>query len=161
MRGYGEQVVTLHVGLKPELPLDHEHAVTNLATIVQYGRQIGITVALENLRRGPTSHPDTLLKWTTQTGAMITLDIGHATSNEHVLKGELTALDFVDAVADRLVEVHLYEKESDRHYAPQDMSVLGPIVDCLLQTRCRWWTIELNDYQDVLYTRQLLHEYVM
>ena len=161
MRDYGEQVITLHIGLKPGLSLDTEHVVRNLATIVQYGQQYGITVALENLRRGPTSHPDILLKWALQTGAMITLDVGHATSNEHVLKGELTALDFVDAVADRLIEVHMYEKETDRHYAPQDMRVLGPIVDRLLQTDCKWWTIELNDHQDVLFTRQLLHKYVM
>ena len=161
MRGYGEQIITLHIGLKPELPLDTEHVVRNLATIVQYGKQYGITVALENLRRGPTSHPDILRKWASQTDAMITLDVGHATSNEYVLRGELTALDFVDAVADRLIEVHMYEKESDRHYAPQDMSVLGPIVDRLLQTECTWWTIELNDYQDALFTRQLLQEYVM
>lgn len=160
MQGRGEQVITLHIGLQPDLPLDHQRAVDNLARITEYARQRGITVALENLRRGPTSHPDTLVNWASQAGTMITLDVGHATSNQYVLNGELAAPDFVDAVANRLVEVHIYEKESDRHYAPADMRVLGPIVDRLLQTACPWWTIELNAYEDVLSTRKLLQDYV-
>jgi sugar phosphate isomerase/epimerase len=160
MHGRGEQVITLHIGLKLDIPLDHGRAIENLARIAEYARQRGITVALENLRRGPTSHPDTLLHWASQAETMITLDVGHATSNQHVLNGELTAPDFVDAVADRLVEVHMYEKETDRHHAPHDMQVLGPIVDRLLHTSCSWWTIELNEYEDALSTRKLLHDYV-
>lgn len=160
LHGHGEQVITLHIGLIPDTPLDHARAVENLARIAEYARQRGITVALENLRRGPTSHPDTLLKWASQAKTMITLDVGHATSNQHVLTGELSAVDFVEAVAERLLEVHMYEKETDRHYAPSDMSVLGPIVDQLLHTDCRWWTIELNDYDDALRTRALLVNYI-
>jgi len=59
-------------------------------------------------------------------------------------------------VARRLVEVHFYESETDRHWAPSNMDILGPIVDRLIATHCRWWTIELEDTQDVLRTRQLL-----
>ncbi len=160
MQGRGEQIITLHIGLKPDLPLDHGRAIENLARIADYARQRGITIALENLRRGPTSHPDALIDWASQAETMITLDVGHATSNQHVVNGELTAQDFVDAVADRLVEVHMYERETDRHHAPKDMRVLGPIVDRLLHTDCRWWTIELNEYEDALTTRTLLHDYV-
>jgi len=86
---------------------------------------------------------------------MITLDIGHAVSCPRVQSGELTALDFVETVADRLLEVHLYERETDRHHPPQDMTVLGPIVDRLLATRCAWWTIELDDEAEALATRDL------
>ncbi|MBN1582525.1 MAG: sugar phosphate isomerase/epimerase, partial [Anaerolineae bacterium] len=64
--------------------------------------------------------------------------------------------DFVDLFADRLREVHMYERESDRHYPPRDMSVLGPIVDRLLGTPCDWWTLELDDYAEALATRTLL-----
>ena len=161
MQGRGEQVITLHIGLKPDMPLDHGRAVENLTRIAEYARRIGITVSLENLRRGPTSHPTTLLEWASKAGTMVTLDVGHATSNQHVLSGALPAVDFVDAVAERLVEVHMYEKETDQHYAPQDMSVLGAIVDRLLRTRCSWWTIELNEQDDALHTRNLLYDYVL
>ena len=40
------------------------------------------------------------------------------------------------------------------------MTILGPIVDRLLDTQCRWWTIELDDYDDALYTRALLLDYL-
>jgi sugar phosphate isomerase/epimerase len=160
MHGRGEQVITLHVGLSRQTPLDTGRVVANLSRLVERGRELGITVCLENLRRGPTSDPETVLAWARASGAMITLDVGHATSCQRVLEGELTALDFVEMFAERLCEAHMYERETDRHYPPQDMSVLGPIVERLLDTRCAWWTIELNDYAEALSTRRLLLEYL-
>jgi hypothetical protein len=62
----------------------------------------------------------------------------------------------IHLVAERLMEVHFYELETDRHWAPQNMDILGPVVDELITTGCRWWTIELEDTQDVLLTRKLL-----
>jgi hypothetical protein len=40
------------------------------------------------------------------------------------------------------------------------MEILGPIVDKLITTDCRWWTIELEDTRDVLLTRQLLVDHL-
>jgi len=113
-----------------------------------------------SLRRGPTSHPDNLVTWAHESGAMITLDIGHAVSCQCVQSGELTVLHFLEMVADRLCEAHIYERETDRHYPPQDMTILGPVVDRLLATRCTWWTIELDDYAEALGTRTLLLDYL-
>jgi sugar phosphate isomerase/epimerase len=160
LHGRGEQVITLHVGLDRQAPLDAGRVVANLSRLVERGRELGITVCLENLRRGPTSDPETVLQWARASGAMITLDVGHATSCQRVLDGELTALDFIELFADRLAEVHMYERETDRHDPPRDMRVLGPIVDRLLSTACRWWTVELNDYDEALLTRRLLLNYL-
>jgi sugar phosphate isomerase/epimerase len=160
IHGRGEQVITLHVGLNRQVPLDPGRVVANLARLVQHAAGLGITVCLENLRRGPTSAPETVVAWARQSGAMITLDVGHAVSCQRVQDGELTALNFVEMFADRLCEVHMYEREAGRHHPPQDMSVLGPIVDQLLTTRCAWWTIELNDYDEALTTRRLLLDYL-
>ncbi len=160
IQGRGEQVMTLHVGLKHKDPIDPGRAVENLSRLVQHARNLGITVCLENLRRGPTSHPETVAAWARASGASITLDIGHATSCQRVQRGELTALDFVEMFADRLCEVHVYEREADRHYPPPDMTVLAPIVDRLLATQCTWWTIELDDYSEALSTRSLLLNYL-
>ncbi len=158
--GRGEQVITLHVGLDRQAPLDAGRVVANLSRLVERGQELGVTVCLENLRRGPTSDPETVLEWARASGAMITLDVGHATSCRRVMDGELTALDVVEKFADRLWEVHMYEREADRHYPPQDMCVLGPIVDRLLSTACRWWTVELNNYDEALLTRRLLLNYL-
>lgn len=160
MRGRGEQVITLHIGLNPQDTIDPGRAIENLSRLVAHARDRGITVCLENLRRGPTSDPTTVLAWAKASGAMITLDIGHAVSCQRVKSGEMTALDFVEMVAERLWEVHLYERETDRHYPPRDMTILGPIVDHLLTTRCYWWAIELDDTAEALATRALLLDYL-
>ena len=160
IRDRGEQVITFHVGLKRGDPVDAGRVIENLSRLVEHARGLGITVCLENLRRGPTSHPENLSAWAEASGAMITLDIGHVVSCQRVRSGELTALDFLESVADRLYEVHMYEREEGRHYPPQDMTVLGPIVDRLLVTQCAWWTIELDEYSEALATRALLLDHM-
>jgi sugar phosphate isomerase/epimerase len=160
IQGRGEQVITLHVGVDPGVPLDLDRVVENLSRLVSCGRELGITICLENLRRGPTADPETVVEWARASGAMITLDVGHAVSCRRVQDGDLTPLDFVDAFADRLYEVHMYEREADRHYPPEDMRVLGPIVDRLMATSCTWWTIELDNCAEAVTTRSLLVGYL-
>jgi sugar phosphate isomerase/epimerase len=160
IRGRGEQVITFHVGLHRKDPIDPGRVAENLRRLVECARDLGITVCLENLRRGPTSHPENVVAWARASGAMITLDIGHAVSCPRVQSGELTALDFLEMVADWLFEVHMYERETDRHRPPRDMTILGPIVDRLLATQCTWWTIELDDCAEALATRSLLLNYL-
>jgi sugar phosphate isomerase/epimerase len=160
MPGRGEPVITVHIGLRRQDPLDAGRAVEHLARLVERGRQLGVTVCLENLRQGPTSDPETVVEWAAASGAMLTLDVGHAVSSRRVREGELGPLDFVEAFAPRLTEVHIYEKETDRHYPPRDLALLGPIVDRLIGTQCRWWTIELEGYDEALATRALLLDYL-
>lgn len=160
MPGRGEPVITVHVGLRHQDPIDPGRALDHLARLVERGRQLGITVCLENLRQGLTSDPETVVAWAAASGAMITLDVGHAISSRRVLEGALSPLDFVEAFASRLAEVHIYERETDRHHPPRDMTLLGPIVDRLIETQCSWWTIELDDYAEALATRALLLNYL-
>ena len=160
MRGLGEQVITFHVGLSSKVPIDTTRAIENLTRVVEYGWGLGITVCLENLRRGPTSDPRNVIRWAEASGAMTTLDIGHAMESEIVKSGEMAILDFVEVMAPRLQEVHMYERETDRHHPPKDMRALGPIVDRLINTECDWWTIELDEYDEALETRRLLLGYL-
>ena len=160
MHGRGEQVITFHVGLSSKTPIDPYRAVENLTRVVEYGRDLGITVCLENLRRGPTSDPRRVIEWAEASGAMTTFDVGHAVSSEIVKSGEMTVLEFLDIMSERLHEVHMYEHETDRHHPPGDTSIVGPIIDRLLQTDCNWWTIELDDYVEALATRKLLLDYL-
>ena len=159
MQGVGEPLMTVHVGLDRTLPLDHHRVVKNLTRLSEYGKKIGVAVNLENLRRGPTANPETLLDWARRSGAGITLDIGHAVSRQCVCNKTISVETIIDLAAERLVEVHFYASETDRHWAPRNMDILGPIADKLITTDCRWWTIELEDTQDVLFTRGLLIDY--
>lgn len=161
MTGLGEQVMTVHVGLLPDIGLDHNRVLQSLSRLVDYAAKRAITISLENLRFGPTSNPETMLKWTAESGASITLDVGHAVSCDRVRNGELSVAQIIEMFRHNLAEVHFYESETDTHHAPKDMAILGPIVDSLLETACRWWTIELNSYDDVLNTRNLISKYLV
>lgn len=162
MDGWGEPVLTIHIGLNPEYEILPDRAIANMERLVEYARGLGITICLENLRKGLTSHPENVLDWAERTGASITLDIGHANSCERVQKGDLTVMDYIDMFGERILEVHMYESENDLdgHRPPSDMTILGPIIDRLLETRCRWWTIELERYDDIDFTRGLVEDYL-
>jgi sugar phosphate isomerase/epimerase len=160
IHGKGEQVLTVHIGLDPQMPIDPDMAIRNLGNLVDYGNSLGITVCLENLRRGITSNPQTVADWAKETGAMITFDIGHAVSCARVQNGTLTALTFLETLSSRLYEVHLYGSESDRHYPPKGIEAIRDLLDRCLDTDCVWWTIELDDYNEALYTRDLVLKYL-
>lgn len=157
---YGENIMTVHVGLPPFGALDYNRVEENLSRLVEYAEKRGVTICLENLRRGPTSNPEIVVEWAQKSGSSITMDIGHAVSCERVQQGELTVPEIVKLFSPLLKEVHFYESETDTHHAPEDMTILGPIVDELVETDCKWWTIELNDYDEILNTRKLVQEYL-
>jgi sugar phosphate isomerase/epimerase len=155
---YPAAVITCHIGLTRGRRIDGHRAVANLGALVDYAAARGVEIALENLKHGPTAVPEKHLGWATQAGAQITLDLGHALSADAA--SGLGMDDYIDAVADRLVEVHYYESETDRHNAPADMRILGPVVDRLIQTDCRWWTIELEDLAEMATTRRMALNYL-
>lgn len=159
--GMGEQVMTVHIGLVPHIELNYEYIVRNLCQLVEYADKKGVKICLENLRTGLTSNPETVVELSEKCGALITLDVGHAVSCERVATGDITVIQIIEMFRHVLEEVHFYEYETDTHYAPVDMSILGPVVDALFATGCKWWTIELTSYDDILNTRRLVKEYLM
>ena len=158
--GLGEPVITVHLNLNPSIPFDLQKAVENLTRLVNHGKLMGITVCIENLRRGPASNPNNILAWAKASGAMITMDIGHAVSSEFVKNGNATVPDIVEMFSERLYEVHMYAREEERHYPIEDITPLIPSLDCLLNTDCVWWTIELDSFEEALNTRHRLLEYL-
>ncbi len=157
IKDLGEPFITFHSGLNQKIELNYDTLVENLSRIVEHGQSRGIRVAIENLKKGLTSDPEVLLDLSMQTNARITLDLGHAITSHAVVTGQFNVIEIIDMFQDRLSEVHFYEKELDRHYPPKDLSILGPIMDRLLLTHCRWWTIELDDFNEVKDTVALIH----
>jgi len=158
--GLGEQVITVHIGLVPTIQLDSGRTEENFCKFVEYARSKGVTIALENLRRGPASAPEYVVDLARKAGSAITLDVGHAVSSDLVEHGESSVPEIIDMFSHSLIEVHFYEYETDNHYAPKDMSILAPIVDELLKTQCSWWTIELDEHKDILFTSNLVQDYL-
>lgn len=159
--GLGEQVMTVHIGLVPKIELSNEHIRKNFSLLVEYAGKKGVSICLENLRTGFASNPEVVVELAEKCGSRITMDVGHAVSCERVASGEVTVVGMVNMFSHLLEEVHFYEYETDNHYAPSDMSILGPIVDVLRETDCTWWTIELDSCADILKTRRLVEEYAL
>lgn len=160
IQGGCRKTVTVHVGLTPQEPLNHERVINNLKRLVDYGRTLNIRICVENLKRGPASNPENVLRWADGSGSLVTLDVGHAVSCELVARGDLTGAAIADMFGDRIEEIHLYGYETDRHLPPDDMTLIGPVIDRVLETDCRWWTIELNDYAEIDHTLSLVSGYV-
>lgn len=158
MQGFGDQVITFHVGLTQDATVDFERVKENLGRLVSYASSKGITINLENLKNGISSNPETIREWADASGSMITLDIGHAVSSGWRIKNGVSVPDIIDLFEDRLNEVHLYEQETDRHLAPKNMDILEPIINRLVKTNCPWWTIELEDHKEILHTHHLVSE---
>ena len=153
-------VITCHVGLQPALPLAAGRLEENLGLLVQRAGQLGLTVAIENLRQGPAADPWQLWRWAETSGAALTLDVGHALSARLPLEQTMSMPDLIALFAPRLVEVHYYEREDDRHYRPETMAILGPVVNLLAAADCRWWTIELEKLADIDHTLAITREYL-
>ena len=155
----GGRFLTVHIGLNADGPqaLCMDKAKTNLARLVEYGRKHEVIISLENLKNGQTSEPEQFLELIGFSGAMVTLDIGHALSSEAHENG-WPCQSFIRAVSPWIINAHIYESETDRHNAPTDLSIIGPSLTELLGTGCDWWVIELADANEVAQTRRLLEE---
>jgi sugar phosphate isomerase/epimerase len=151
---------TVHLACNESPPgdLDWAAALDNLSALVAYGAARGVTVCLENLRRGWTSDPDRFLELVQRSGASVTFDLGHANSSSLSHR----RLEFLDRVAPRVVNAHVYayEQEHVGHLAPSDLSVLRPLLAALLATSCDWWLIELSDRAAMERTRALLVDFL-
>lgn len=133
--------------------------IDRLAQLVSHGRDLGVSVCLENLRWGATSEPEEFLELIEGSGTDVTFDVGHAVSSDVARRG-FSAEAFVDLLGTRIKGAHVYGHETDRHHPPEDLDVIGPTLDALCDVDCSWWLIELTKTRDVTSTRGLLAAYL-
>jgi len=161
IRGLGEPFITVHIGLNRTSQLSSRFARDNLCRLVEYASGRGIRVSLENMRDGPASNPDFILALSQASGSLITLDVGHAVSSGIVQQGIITPTEIAVMFSRTLGEAHIYAKEeNDRHHPITDINPLKTVLDKLLESPCRWWTVELKDAQEAVDTRGLLLDYL-
>lgn len=142
--------------------LDFAGAVNNLRTLVGRGADLGVLVSLENLSSQWTSVPELFAELVQQSGAGVTLDIGHA----HVCASrDADGYSFEHYLLPnraRIVNAHIYHTETreEGHVAPKGIEDLYDRLELLKQApACTWWVIELKNINDVLFTRELLNRY--
>jgi sugar phosphate isomerase/epimerase len=155
----GGRYLTVHAALHGgahEYPV-FERTKERLAELVERGREVGVTVCLENLRWGLTSEPSHFIELVEAADSAITLDVGHAVSSEAAHTGTTTGAEFERMLAPRIVGAHVYDREDPHHIAPTDLVRIGDTLGVLLdETTCRWWVIELFSADEIRSTRALL-----
>ena len=161
----GGQHMTVHSGLgNPSGEgIDLTRAIDNLAVLVAHGRKNGVAVALENLTTPLTNDPQQFRRIVLESGANVTVDIGHAHAvrNLHP-RGDIFG-EYVLPNRDRLLNAHIYhtELEGYGHVPPETLSDISARLDLLgLAESCDWWVIELMSPAEVLHTRDLLRCYL-
>lgn len=161
IKAFDAQYLTLHIGGASTIEeLSWDTAVKNLSELVNYGAKKDVVVCVENLRSGWTSDPVLFSKLVELSGAKITFDIGHANSSVYASSGEVTSLDFLKTISDFVANAHIYEAEDPDHIAPDNLSIIGPVLEELVKTPCDWWVVELDDCDSIEKTRSLLQGFL-
>ena len=158
----GRTYMTVHTGFGrvADEELDFKKAVQNLTTLVRRGADLGVIVSLENLSSQWTSVPELFYELVQQSGAGVTLDIGHA----HVcasrdVQGRVFER-YLLPNRNRILNAHIYHTETrgEGHVAPACIEDIHDRIELLAKTpSCTWWVIELRNTDDILYTRELLN----
>jgi len=161
----GGRHMTVHSGLgNPSGEgIDLARAIDNLAVLVAHGRQNGVTVALENLTTPLTNDPLLFRRMVLESGAHVTVDIGHAHAVRHLHSRHDNFVEYILPHRNKILNAHIYHTELDGygHVAPECLADISERLDLLgLADSCDWWVIELMNPAEVLRTRDLLRNYL-
>jgi len=160
----GGKHMTVHTGFGrvADNELDFRRAATNLRTLVVRGARCGVLISLENLTAHWTSDPELFHELVEQSGAGVTLDIGHAHVCSFRNPDSNVYERYINPHRDRIVNAHIYHTEQSGfgHVAPRGIEDLYDRLELLKgAASCTWWVIELEKESDILRTRDLLNHY--
>lgn len=160
----GGRYLSIHIGLGFDStePLSWETTLNNLRRLVQFGARHRITVCLENLAWGWTSRPNLFEKLIRQSGAGVTLDIGHARVCESVRSQQYVIEDFVSPHADRVFNAHIYHTEvpGQGHIPPHTREDIADRLSLLQDIGCDWWVIEIREPEGLLKTKGIIEAFL-
>ena len=161
----GGRHMTVHSGLgNPSgAGIDLSRAIDNLSVLVAHGKSNGVAVALENLTTPPTNDPRLFRRIVAESGAFVTIDIGHAHAIRNLHPQVNIYNEYVLPHRERIFNAHIYntELEGFGHLPPENLADISSRLDLLgLAGSCDWWVIELMGPGEVLRTRDLLRSYI-
>jgi len=161
----GGKYMTVHIGLNNPTGagVDLFRAIDNLALLVEHGNRHGVAVALENLTTPLTNDPALFNRIVAESGAFVTIDIGHAHAVRGLHPGKKLYEEYVDPFRERVVNAHVYHTELDGygHLPPECLWDIFPRLELLCQApSCDWWVIELQKPEEILRTREFLQSYL-
>jgi len=157
----GGDYLVVHAGY-PSKECKIEHAIESLKNLVEYGREHGVTISLENTPQGFTSDPFCFLELLQKTEAQATFDIGHSNVSNWVKYKKRGSVDFLRLIKKHVTHAHVYfiENREHVHLPPSNIKEIRPVLDELLDANCNWWTIELADIKHLIKIKKILTEYL-
>jgi sugar phosphate isomerase/epimerase len=150
----GGSYFTLHYGFETN-ELSKE-GINLLKNLVEMGKKFGVTVAVENLKKGVTSKPQKLLSLLEETGASLTIDLGHLKSSPLGQNKEV-AQKILANFLHYAGEAHIYEREESGHVPPKNIYELYSFLEILLNSPCNFWVIELP-LKDAIRTKVIIEK---
>ena len=161
----GGKYITVHTGFGhvPANELDFKKAMNNLAILVERGKQSGICICLENLSSNWTSDPELFTEFISDSGAGVTLDIGHVHTSNSPDQVVRACEQYILLNESKIVNAHIYhtEQKGTGHVAPGNLGDIYDRLELLKRVEsCNWWVIELKNIQDILHTRNMLNQYI-
>ncbi len=162
----GGKYVTVHVGLdrrQSANEISWQKTISSLKNLVDFARNLGLRVCLENLPRGWTSRPDLFEKIIRKSSCWGTLDIGHALVSQSVASGAYDLEDFAYPHPERILNAHVYHEEtSSGHIAPASVRDVESRLKMLTQLPfCDWWVLELREHKPLVKTLRVVREFLM
>ena len=160
----GGEYATIHLGLGriDSKELDWRKAIDNLTKLVAFGNELGIKVCLENIIANWTGKPELFRQITRQTGAGITLDIGHLYVCQMNKPEENIYEQFTKANRDNIFGAHIYHTEIPGGHLPPDnlLQIEKRLALLDLLPCCNWWVIELTKPAEILKTRKICQQFL-
>lgn len=161
----GAKYNTIHLGLGrvDSNELDWQKALDNLTKLVALGNELGIKVCLENIVASWTGQPELFKQIISQTGAGVTLDIGHTHVCQINNPAENVYEQFTKPNRENIFGAHIYHTEIPNvgHISPDNISQIEKRLALLNSLPyCDWWLIELTKAAEILKTREICHEFL-
>lgn len=155
--------MTIHLGLgrTAMAELSWERTLKRLSDLVDFARDKGIHLCLENLASGWTSRPELFEKLIRKSGAGVTFDIGHAQACHSVESCRYEISDFVSPHPEKVHNAHVYcEERDDRHLPPSNLGDMRERLEILDSLPCDWWVLELRDEESLLTTLETVNDFL-
>lgn len=133
----GADYAVLHFGQHEEKEI---LTLASLTSVIEIASNYGITIAIENLPVGPTSHPELLKQILSESGAELALDVGHA-------KKANVFQELLSLLSSKTTHIHFYGSEDDSYnHRPflSDSDALETASFLLRKSQAMWWTFEMS-----------------
>jgi sugar phosphate isomerase/epimerase len=159
----GAHHLNLHGGsfAPPPEEFSRDNLLRSLAALMERAARLGTAVTLENLRRGPTSDPETFAGILRAAGVPVTFDLGHAHGSAWVRSGQGSVADFVRAIPTPVLAAHVYFSEvEDRHLVPSGVKDIADGLDALRAVGCDFWVLELHAQEPLEQTRKVVDDFL-